>query len=104
MWKGNLLVPPYHLAAMSNASPTACRYYYRVGDGVTFSAIFNFTAVNPKGAHACICQLPCFALLSGALSLRMCKAMVSHSVRNYVSEQAPTTLKGSCSWVIGACH
>ena len=29
----------------------ARRYYYRVGDGVTFSSIFNFTTVYAKGAR-----------------------------------------------------
>ena len=35
----------------------ARRYYYRVGDGVTFSGVFNFTTVYAKGA--CTTQPAC---------------------------------------------
>jgi hypothetical protein len=28
------------------------RYFYRVGDGVTFSQIYSFTSIAPKGKHA----------------------------------------------------
>ena len=33
------------------------RYFYRVGDGVTFSQIYSFTSIAPKGKLGVLCAM-----------------------------------------------
>lgn len=50
----NYTSPLLHSVVVANLAPGAT-YFYRVGDGTTFSGVFNFTALKaPGGRNLCL--------------------------------------------------
>ena len=78
-------------AEVSDCLPRS--YYYRVGDGVTFSQIYNFTCVAAKGVCAALIQTAQSLCSTCSLTLKMKIAcMHVHAIKlNLVSPDASPT-------------